>query len=179
MEKNRYIKTLYNSAIWMVMGYYFSHPELSVRKVQVARALPGVSQSAVYAVMQTLANVGILTADREGVHFELNRHLPWVRHLMIADSLLQLQPLVDRLAPLSSRGVLFGSRACGEHASVSDFDVFVVGIADEVRRAVTRSALAERIQLLVKSSEEWLDLHRTDPPLYESILKGIVLWERR
>jgi len=79
----------------------------------------------------------------------------------------------------SARLLLFGSRAQGTNRAESDFDLLVVtSQAEEVRRTVIHSALEEKIQLLVKSPEEMLDLAIKEPVLTEEIRKGIILWQK-
>lgn len=179
MEKYNQKKLLYNSSVWDVFAYFFQHPEKGHRRKAVAKALPKTSQAAVYKALGQLDESKIIIEQEEGL-FEVNHDLAWIRYMMIVDSLITVQPLVDQLADLSLKIILFGSRANAEYTSDSDFDLLVVSTHEEdVRRIAARSHLAEKIQLILKTPEEWIDLYQTSPEFYDSIQQGITLWQRK
>jgi predicted nucleotidyltransferase len=178
MEKNPVRTFLYNSSAWRILGYIFQHPESQIQGSLLVRALPQISKSSLYSTLQQLVKAGVLTAV-DVTTYELNQNLAWVRQMMIADSLMMLQPLVDRLSKISSKIILFGSRANGDYTSDSDYDLLVISSSPDVRKIIAKSSLEEKIQLILKTPEEWIDLHKTGPELYASVQKGIVLWERK
>lgn len=178
METSDSHKLLYNSAIWSVFGYILQHPEVGLRGSFLVKMLPNISQAAVYKALEQLTKAKILFQQEDGT-LGLNQNLAWVRQMMIADSLMILQPLVDRLSKISSKIILFGSRANGDYISDSDYDLLMVSSSPDVRKIIAQSSLEEKIQLILKTPEEWIDFHKTNPELYASVQKGIVLWERK
>lgn len=180
MEKNTIRKILYNSPYWEVFRYIMGHPEMTIRGAQLVKALPHLSKSAIYNAIQQLEKIDALMREDNGGGYVLKRNNMWVQLLMIADRTVILQPLINAISDSAFRIVFFGSQANGDYTSDSDFDLFVVSDQEEiVRRKISKSELKEKIQLILKTPEEWLDMHKTDPELYESIQKGIVLWERK
>lgn len=178
MEKNAARTFLYNSSAWQVLGYLFQHPEKRIQGSLLVKALPRVSKSSIYDTIRQLVETNVLVGLDE-TSYELNQGLAWVRQMMVADSLMMVQPLVDRLSTISSKIILFGSRARGDYTSDSDYDLLVVSSNEDALKVVMKSKLMESVQLILKTPEEWIDLHRTSPELYSSIEKGIVLWERK
>lgn len=180
MEKMAFKKVLYNSPNWEVLRHIIDHPEATIRGAQLVKDLPHLSKSAIYNAIQQLEKIDALTKEENGNGYMLNRGRMWLQLLMIADRTIILQPLINAISDNISRVVLFGSQASGDYTSSSDFDLLVVSAqGDVVRREISKNELAEKIQLILKTPEEWIDLHETNPELYNSIQKGIVLWERK
>lgn len=173
-------KLLYNSPYWGVLIYVMEHPELSIKGSQLTNTLPHISKSAIYKAIQVLKEVGILIKEEGDNAYTLNRDSIGLHSLMCFHNATLFQPLVNGISDLSSKIILFGSRASGEYSSDSDYDLLVVTKhASEVRRIVHEDKRADQIQLIIKTPEEWLDFHKGDPELYRSVQKGIVLWDRK
>jgi hypothetical protein len=100
-----------------------------------------------------------------------------IRLLKTLSAICDLENLRTLLQPLSSRGILFGSRATGRARSDSDYDLFVVSeTPDEVRKAVARHPMAPQVELVVWTPEQHEKLNREDPGLERKLAVGIVLW---
>lgn len=178
MENNIIHKALYNSPLWTVLVYIAEHPDQPVRGSRLMKVLPQISKSAIYNAIQQLEKIDILVREKEDEAYILNRN-DWFQQFMILHDRTSLQPLVNGISDLSSKIILFGSRATGDYNSDSDYDLLVVtSHAKDVRRIVGKNSLADRIQLIIKMPEEWIDLHQSDPELYQSLQKGTVLWDR-
>ena len=179
METNKTHKVLYNSPVWEVLAYILQHPDLPVRGSHLVKALPHISKSAIYNAIQMLEKIGVAVKEKGQESYMFNRDSIGLRSLMRFHIETLLQPLIKAISDLASKIILFGSRATGDYDSDSDFDLFVVTAqAGKVRQIVGKSNLAAQIQLLVKTPEEWIDLYQQDPELYQSIQKGIVLWDQ-
>lgn len=182
MEKNNIRKILYSTPCWKVLGYLLQHPDITVRGLNLVKALPRISKSAIYEALRLLEKIDVLIKEKDGSGYRVNLDLSnaWLHHLMIADTLVWLKPLVNGLSGYSSKIILFGSRAKGNYTSDSDYDVFIVSRHHaDIRRIAKQNSLSKQIQLLIKTPEEWIDLHNTDPALYQTLQEGIVLWERK
>ncbi|MBI2343799.1 MAG: nucleotidyltransferase domain-containing protein [Deltaproteobacteria bacterium] len=180
MKSSKIKKTLYNTPLWKVLGCVLHHPDLMMRGSQITTLLPNISQSSIYNAIRALEKIGVLIREKNRDGFSLNIDHAWLRYLMVADTLLTLQPLIQTLAPIAVKVLLFGSRATGQYTSTSDYDLFVVSARDrEVRRKLSQSTLKRHVQLILKTPEEWLDLRHTEPEFYQSLQQGIVLWDRK
>ena len=103
----------------------------------------------------------------------------WLAPLKIALNLRAIEPLVSRLKPIASRVVLFGSRAHGTNREGSDFDLLVIAMdAAPVLRAIREVEETERIQPIIKTPGEMLELESKEPVLVQKIREGVTLWER-
>ncbi|MDR3605847.1 MAG: nucleotidyltransferase domain-containing protein [Oligoflexia bacterium] len=100
-----------------------------------------------------------------------------VRQLKTLAAMCDLENLRASLLPISSRGILFGSRANGRARSDSDYDLFVVSEApDEARKIAARHPMARQIELVVWTLEQYEKIGRDDPALERKLSGGIVLW---
>lgn len=178
MEKNKIHRVLYNSPLWTVLVYIAEHPDQPVRGSRLTKALPHISKSAIYNTIQQLEKIDVLVREKGDETYTLNRN-DWFQQLMILHDRTSLQPLINGISDLTLKIIFFGSRATGDSISDSDYDLLVVtSHADDVRRIVGKNSLSDRIQLIIQTPEEWIDLHQRDPELYQSLQKGIVLWEQ-
>lgn len=100
-----------------------------------------------------------------------------VKILKTFAAICDLESLRKLLEPISSKGILFGSRATGQARSDSDYDLFVVSEScEEVKKVGTRHPLAKNVELVVSTPEGYLEIERREPGLYQKIVQGIVLW---
>jgi predicted nucleotidyltransferase len=100
-----------------------------------------------------------------------------VRFLKTLAALCDLENLRLMLQPLSSRGILFGSRATGRARSDSDYDLFVVTeLPDEVKKIVARHPMASQVELIAWTPEQHEKISRDDPALERKLAGGVILW---
>lgn len=92
-------------------------------------------------------------------------------------AICDLESLRKLLEPVSTKGILFGSRSDGRARSDSDYDLFVVSDqSDEVQKVASHHPLAKSLELVVWSSEKFRQINKTNPPLDEKLRNGVVLW---
>jgi predicted nucleotidyltransferase len=100
-----------------------------------------------------------------------------IRLLKTLSALCDLENVRALLQPLSSRGILFGSRSNGRARSDSDYDLFVVSeMPEEVRKAVARHPMALQIELIAWTPEQYEKISREDPGLERKLSSGVILW---
>ncbi|MGZ3688254.1 MAG: nucleotidyltransferase domain-containing protein [Bdellovibrionota bacterium] len=92
-------------------------------------------------------------------------------------AICDLENLKNLLTPVSTKGILFGSRATGKSRSDSDYDLFVVSeTPEEVRKVGSRHPLGKALELIVWTPEQYTDIEAADIGLLEKLDKGITLW---
>jgi hypothetical protein len=102
---------------------------------------------------------------------------PAVRIQKIFHSVAELEGLKNLLLPLSTKGILFGSRASGNAHSDSSFELFVVSrFADEVRRVAEGYPLDKKLELEIWSPEDADAIEEKNPRLAKKITDGVVVW---
>jgi predicted nucleotidyltransferase len=84
-----------------------------------------------------------------------------------------------RLREISSRIVLYGSRADGTNDASSDYDLQIVtSNPEEVRTVIRAHNLGELIRPLVMTPAEAVSFPTSERELYREIEKGTVLWTK-
>jgi predicted nucleotidyltransferase len=148
---------------------------------EIGRRLQGCSLSAVNRALRDLAAVGLVKRQRQGRNV-LNRvdsDSPVVRPYRILLNILDLHDLVVRLREISSRIVLYGSRADGTNDASSDYDLQIVtSNPEEVRTVIRAHNLGELIRPLVMTPAEAVSFPTSERELYREIEKGTVLWTK-
>jgi hypothetical protein len=92
-------------------------------------------------------------------------------------AICDLEGLKKQLEPISSKGILFGSRSNGRCRSDSNYDLFVVSeIPDEVKKIGAKHPLGRDLELVVWTPELYSEIERQDSGLHRRISTGIVLW---
>ena len=101
-----------------------------------------------------------------------------VAHLMKTfTAICDLEGLKKLLEPISSKGVLFGSRSTGRARSDSNYDLFIVSeLPEEVRKVTGRHPLAKDLEMVVWTPEASSELERQDPSLHRRVTEGVLLW---
>ncbi|MCK4491985.1 MAG: nucleotidyltransferase domain-containing protein, partial [Candidatus Altiarchaeales archaeon] len=110
--------------------------------------------------------------------YSLNLDNPIVRQFKIFLTVIELNPLTERIKKDSKRIILFGSCSEGTDVEESDIDLFILaetGNKKKVRDGLSRSTLDRRLSPIIINSNEFVKLKREDKPLYERIMKGIEL----
>lgn len=171
---------LFSTPKLKVLDFLLQHPDLELNDTEITGRVKGVMRSAVNMSLRELARMGLIERTARG-NMAMNRLIesPFIRAMKIASNLMRVGEIVESLKPQSSRIVLFGSRARGDNTSDSDSDLFVVSDeADTIIKISRKLKFEEELQIVVKSNAEWLTLPQDDNALYETIRKGILLWER-
>ncbi len=110
----------------------------------------------------------------------LDQNDPLVSQVKVVRTIELLKPLLDKLQRVSQKIILFGSAAQGRDLTESDFDLFIqTNEKREVQWLIRESKIGRKIQPVIKSFLELMELKKKDPVFYEEINKGKVLWEER
>ncbi len=136
-----------------------------------------ISAGSANSILNRFARLGLVVKTTRGKmsFYSASARNPVLRQFKVFRNVNDLMPLVNHLASLSGRIVLYGSCASGTNTRSSDIDLFILSSQKErVKRLLDEYA---GIQALILSSPEWVSLSRNDKPLYERINSGITLWE--
>ena len=92
-------------------------------------------------------------------------------------AICDLESLRKLLEPISSRGILFGSRATGRSRSDSDYDLFVVTDApDQIKEVAGSHPLGKAIEIVAWTGDSYGEIDNQDPKLARKLEQGVVLW---
>lgn len=138
-----------------------------------------MSTGGVHKALKDLAEAGLLLKRDKGKlkFYQFNLANPVSRQYKILLNVRRIWPFIaNNLIKISDKIILFGSASRGENLPDSDIDLFVVGKnISLVEKAVEKSELADKIQLVVVNPAEELTL---DKELKSEIEKGFLIWER-
>lgn len=163
------------------MRFLLSEPTTSFSVRVIASKLKGVrglgGSDGILKILHELQTVGLVDFLDNHRAVRLQDDNPTAHVLKVVAAIADLEGLRELLMPISSRGILFGSRAAGKGRSDSDFDLFIISDApDEVRRVVAGFPLGKLIEPVVWKPEAYQEIEREDPGLAEKIAKGVVIW---
>lgn len=163
-----------------VLAFILSHPGKQFLEKEIREAT-GLSRSGVNYAMRNLAKKKLLEQNVRGrVNFYwADLSSPVLRQLKILQNLIELSSLLEAVKKVCRKIILYGSAASGTNTDESDLDIFVLADHPEkVFKIFNSSPLREKIQTVVKSPLEYVDLEKKDHAFFEQVNRGIVLWER-
>lgn len=150
-------------------------PRVISSKLKGVRGLGGVD--GIVKVLTHLETLGLVDFIDNRRAVRLNDSCACAKTLKAVATLCDLEGLKKQLAPVSSRGILYGSRATGKSRSDSNYNLAVVtGMPEEVRKVTDRHPLGKQIQLVATTEDAFGALDRQDPALHQNLSRGIVLW---
>ncbi|MEK6846243.1 MAG: nucleotidyltransferase domain-containing protein, partial [Nanoarchaeota archaeon] len=141
----------------------------------------GLSTGATHQACLKLSVEKYLNRVKRGKEFFYSfnySHAP-ARSYKVFVTLLDFQPVLDKLAPLSKRVILYGSAAVGLDGFQSDVDVLVESDNSVVEKVV-RGAMDRNnhYSIKLKTTSELMDLKKKDASFYENaILRGLKIYE--
>lgn len=92
-------------------------------------------------------------------------------------AICELEGLKNLLEPISTKGVLFGSRATGRARTDSDYDVFVVSRQpEEVLKIAQGHPLGKSLEIVCWTPDRFENIQKEDARLSDKLQKGVPLW---
>lgn len=164
-----------------VLYVFHEDPMRELYEREVVRKA-GISKGSANSILRKLSETGILKRKKTGrmVFYRFNDRSPVARQFKILFNVYSLRELVDQIKPHCKRIMLFGSCAEGLDVSESDVDLFILTQEKkEVMEKVSayQKNLDRKLSPIIVNANGFTRLKREDRPLYERILKGIMLWE--
>ncbi len=171
-----------NKAPLKILTLLSLHSEDALYEREICKKT-GLAVGTVNQVLKELQKVGVVSVVRKGRmnFYRVSDNLPLIRHHLIWDNLLKVQPLVQVLKPFCSRIILFGSCAQGLNRHDSDLDIALVSEtpAIKLRKLIDRDRiLSGIIKPIIYTLSDYASLSKDDPSFYSEIQKGILLHEK-
>lgn len=177
MKKDTFSSTIEQK----ILDFLSKNPHESFYAAEIATRVHlskgGTSQS-----LRKMAGEGLLKTEQRGrmIFYNVDPKSALVKQFKILKHVAVLGPLVEAIKDFSHRAVLFGSCASGEDTPESDIDLFVVTADKEkVKKLIFAQGLfKDKIQLILKTPQEFMGFEKKEPVLYEEISRGISLWQK-
>ena len=165
-----------------ILSYILSHPHQPFHERDIARKA-GVSYGSANGVLNLLQKDGILLKKGAGrmCYYSVDLSNAYVKELKILNNLLILEPMAEKLIRYAFKIAVFGSWAAGSDTENSDIDVFILTSKEKIVKDVVEkysNTIGKKIQAVIKTPEEMLNLNSRDKVLMKQIGLGKVLFER-
>jgi predicted nucleotidyltransferase len=166
--------------ILKVLYVFHENPLLELHEREVVRKAV-VSKGSAGSILRKLGEIRVLKSKRRGrmVFYSLNMKNAVAKQFKVLFNVYALNKLVDEIKRESKKVILFGSCSEGTDTEESDVDLFVLTNEKNLvnSRVGSYEGVDRRIAPIIANSTEFVQLRKNDKPLYDRILKGIVLWE--
>ena len=163
-----------------VLYMFHEKPREELHEREIARRA-AISVGSANKILRKLSEAGVLERDKKGrmVFYSLNMKNAVAKQFKVLFNVYALNKLVDEIKRDSKRVILFGSCSEGTDTEESDIDLFVLTNEKIAVNSKIGSyeGVDRRIAPIIANSNEFVQLKKNDKPLYDRILKGIVLWE--
>ena len=163
-----------------VLYMFHEKPREELHEREVVRRT-GISEGSANKILRKLSEVEVLERNKKGrmVFYKLNMKSAVARQFKVLFNVYSLNKLVNEIAQDSKKVILFGSCAEGTDTEQSDIDLFILANEKNIvgSRISSYQGTDRKIAPITVNSNEFVQLRKRDKPLYDRILKGIVLWE--
>ncbi len=162
-----------------VLHFLIDHPMRDFLEIEIQKATK-ISKAGVNLALRDLVSTEFLSRNKRGKTFFyiLNHKSLIVKQLKVIETITQLNGLLKKLKPLSSKIILFGSSSRGENTPDSDIDLLIITHGkDSVQNQIKKFKSKRKIQPVTCSNIKFLEKKKNDMVFYEQVNKGIVLWE--
>jgi hypothetical protein len=150
-------------------------PRVISSRLKGVRGLGGAE--GITKILNEMQEIGLVDFVDNKRAVRLRDDCPTVCLLKSLAAVCDLEGLKVALIPISTRGILFGSRAEGKAASDSEYDLCVVSeTPDEIEKITSRHPLGRLISLTALSLEAFAALKSENAGLAEKLERGITLW---
>src|SRR5262249_50067218 len=141
-----------------MMRLFLSEPTTTFTQRVISSKLKGVrglgGAEGITRILNDLQSLGLVDFVDNHRGVRIHDDNTSIKILKTFSAICDLESLKKLLEPISSKGVLFGSRACGRARSDSDYDLFVVSdTPEEVKKIGSRHPLGKSVELVVWTPE--------------------------
>ncbi|MFH1855947.1 MAG: nucleotidyltransferase domain-containing protein [Candidatus Omnitrophota bacterium] len=167
------------TTVQKILHFLIDHPIRDFMESEIQEATK-ISKSGVNYALRTLVITDFLFRSKRGKAFfyTLNHKNLIVKQLKIIETINHLNGLLEKLKPLASKIILFGSSSRGENTPDSDIDLLIISHSKSFVQEQIKTLKSNReIQTVIFSNIEFLEKKKNDPIFYDQVNKGIVLFE--
>ena len=130
--------------------------------------------------LKYLQNIALVTSEDVGnlVFYQANMNNVLLRQMKISFTLLEINELIQKIEPISSSIMLYGSCAIGEDTNASDIDLFIETTdKDRVKEILNnyQRSIDRTLSPVIATPNETYTMKMNDKILFASIRQGIIL----
>lgn len=172
---------IYSTVQQKVFEFLLNNPGEQFFSYQVTQ-LAGLTRSATNLALHDLVETGLVEYETKGrmKFYSVSLDSPFIKEMKYILNLVFLNGIVNKLKPLCSRIILFGSAARGENKKDSDFDMLLItNYKDKVNVILSKSEIREELQPVIVTQNEYAAMKAKNEVFYKEIQMGRVLWESK
>jgi len=178
MLKDIFIRTVEQR----ILSMFVSNPDKAFYSREVSKKIK-ISLGATSNALRLLKKNNVLISEKKGKTSPYTLKLPneYLERFKILNTLLTLEPLIEKLKNVSRRTILYGSYAVGTFTSDSDLDLFIISEKREESLKAIANFKADtvfEIKPVIKKQIEWMQLEKSNPEFFAEVNRGIILWEK-
>ncbi|MCB4790307.1 MAG: nucleotidyltransferase domain-containing protein [Elusimicrobia bacterium] len=165
-----------------VISFLLMNPNKPYFERDIARKT-GISFGSANKLLNQLKKDGILQRKAEGRmnYYSIDILNPYIKEVKILNNLLLIEPLIEKLKPITYKIVLFGSWATGADDENSDIDLFIVSSKSSDVLAATNKfseKISKKIQAILKTPAELMSANTKNDIFMKQVEQGKILWEK-
>jgi len=166
-----------NTSYQKILKFLSDSPNKSFFEKEISDKIR-LSRGGTNNALKKLRKTDLIKAEKKGKIFFYSANLenPVIKIWKIFNNVVKVYPLIKNAKKFSEKIVLFGSMAEGINISESDIDLLVITHSpDMVRKKINSN---RKIQLIIRTPLEFIEMKSKDPVFFEEVNKGIILWEK-
>lgn len=172
-------ETIYSKNNQKILAFLCDNPDGFFYSNQIAEKI-NLSNGGVNQSLRLLVKESLLISEKKGrmIFYQVDISSPIIREFKIFRTVLLLNKFVQRLKNYTEKIVLFGSCAEGTNFKDSDIDLLVVSQKKrDVNNELNKFKYKQKVQLILKSPQEYMVLEKKEPIFFTEIEKGRLLWQ--
>ncbi|MFC1806926.1 nucleotidyltransferase domain-containing protein [Candidatus Omnitrophota bacterium] len=174
-------KLIYSTSLQKVLYFLLSHPDEKYYDREISR-LSKVSKASTNFALRDLVKTNLISREKKGrmcfYYADLSSNL--IQQLKIAQNMIKISSLINKLEDCCIKMILFGSSAKGKNHKESDLDLFILtSESDKVKKVIFKSPLKEKIQYHINTPQDVAKLKRDKSVFYKEIASGITVYEKK
>lgn len=150
-------------------------PRVLSSKLKGVRGLGGVE--GITKILKSLQELGLVIFLNNNREVCLQNDHPAIQLMKTFCAISDLEGLKQMIEPMSTRGVLFGSRASGRSRTDSNYNLLVVSeTPEEIKKITSRHPLGKKLEPMVLTPDEFANVDGKNKELSKHFDTGITLW---
>ncbi len=150
-------------------------PRVLSSKLKGVRGLGGVD--GITKILKSLQELGLVIFLNNNREVCLQNDHPSIQLLKTFCAISDLEGLKQMIEPMSTKGVLYGSRASGKSRTDSNYNLLVVSeTPEEIKKVTSRHPLGKKLEPMVLTPDEFNSTATKNKELSKQFDEGIHLW---